>query len=61
MSAPCYQCDRRSESCHATCADYRDFCAAQSEAKERRRQYYDADGYARIKAQNLYKMRRIKR
>lgn len=61
MSAPCYQCDKRCEGCHSTCPDYKDFTDNQRAAADRRRQYYDADGYARLKAQKLFKIRRSRK
>ena len=45
MNAPCWNCPNRSESCHATCDDYKDFALEKKRENDVRKQQAAASAY----------------
>ena len=55
MSAPCYNCEKRTVGCHAICADYKDFSEAREKARIVARLAGDIDEYLRGEARKAKK------
>lgn len=45
MSAPCYNCERRSAGCHSSCEDYKDFAQERREYADRLHKESVCNGY----------------
>lgn len=63
MKNPCYQCERRSASCHGSCSDYAEWCLENEKTKEARAlqvaagQSIITPGYIRTHIRKLKKRR----
>lgn len=60
MSAPCYQCERRTVGCHATCDDYKEFAGSKRQENERRKAYLKDAEYFISAAHKVAKKNRRK-
>lgn len=58
MSAPCYNCERRSAECHASCEDYKDFAQERREYAERLHKESVYKGYFIDGARHMRQLKR---